>query len=94
MNKYEMMYVVKPFDEELVADISERVLNVLKKYGAEIKKNDAWGKKALAYEIAGFREGYYYLATFNLKDRVIKKIHDELNFIEDVLRLMIIVKDK
>ena len=93
MAKYEMMYIVKPSGEEKVNATTAKVLGVLEKYGAEVQKNDAWGEKALAYEIAGYNRGCYYLTSFDLKERKIKQIHQEINYIEDVLRLMIIVKD-
>ena len=70
-----------------------KVENV-KKYGAEVDKNDAWGEKALAYEIAGCKRGCYYLTSFGLRERKIKQIHQEVNYIEDLLRVMIIVKDR
>ena len=93
MAKYEMMYIVKPSGEEKVNETTAKVLGVLEKYGAEVQKNDAWGEKALAYEIAGYNRGCYYLTSFGLKERNIKQIHQDINYIEDVLRLMIIVKD-
>lgn len=94
MTKYEMMYIVKPSEEEKVKEVVEKVLGVLKKYGAEVDKNDAWGEKALAYEISGCKRGCYYLTSFGLRERKIKQIHQEVNYIEDLLRVMIIVKDR
>ena len=94
MTKYEMMYIVKSNGEEKVQETAEKVLGVLSKYGADIEKNDAWGEKALAYEINGCTRGCYYLTSFGLKEKKIKEIHQEVNYIEDLLRVMIIVKNK
>ena len=33
MQKYEMMYIVKPFGEEKVKETTDKVLGILEKYG-------------------------------------------------------------
>lgn len=64
MNKYEIMFVVRPDMEEAeirkAADSMKKVLTDAK---AKILEEKAMGQKELAYEVRKFNTGYYYLYT-------------------------------
>lgn len=92
MIKYEMMYIVKPAEEEKIDEAINKVNMILDKHSAEVTKVDKWGEKALAYEISGFSRGHYVLVDFSMKDRNIISVDREMKYLEDVLRFLIIEK--
>ena len=61
MNKYEIMFIVKPDMEEAQikkeADTMKKVLTDAK---AKIIEEKAMGQRELAYEIRKYNTGYYY----------------------------------
>ena len=62
MNKYEIMFVVRPDMEEAeirkTADAMKKVLTDAK---ATIIEEKPMGQRELAYEVRKFTTGYYYL---------------------------------
>ena len=62
MNKYEIMFIVRPDMEE--ADIrktAESMKKVLTDGKAKVIEEKAMGQRELAYEIKKFNTGYYFL---------------------------------
>lgn len=51
MNNYEVMYIVKPVEEEAYSAVVKKFDDLLTANGATIEKTDKWGKKHLAYPI-------------------------------------------
>lgn len=65
MNKYEIMYIIRPdVDEETQKAVVERFNNILTDNGAEIEKVTEMGKRRLAYEIENYKEGIYMVINF------------------------------
>ncbi len=64
MRKYEVMFIVKPAEEEALNIVVAKFENLIKNNGGNIEKIDPWGKKRLAYEVKYFAEGSYYLMHF------------------------------
>ena len=62
MNKYEIMFVVRPDMEEAeIRKAAESMKKVLTDAKAKILEEKAMGQKELAYEVRKFNTGYYYL---------------------------------
>jgi small subunit ribosomal protein S6 len=62
MNKYEIMFVVRPDMEEAeIRKAAESMKKVLTDANAKILEEKAMGQKELAYEVRKFNTGYYYL---------------------------------
>ena len=51
MNNYEVMYIVKPVEEEAFEALVAKFDNLINNNGGTVEKTDRWGKKRLAYEI-------------------------------------------
>jgi len=87
---YEFICIIKPF---LPEDVRIKLLDNLKKIfitnKGEIKKEDIWGKRHLAYKIKGHEEGYYLLYELKLDPGSVDNITKELNLLTDVLRYSI-----
>ena len=92
MRKYEIMFIVKPDLEE--ADINKvfaSMKEVLTSHGASIIEEKAMGQKELAYEISGYKTGYYFLYEIEAKDNAAVKEFDRVSLInENIIRHLIV----
>jgi small subunit ribosomal protein S6 len=62
MNKYEIMFIVRPDMEEAeIRKTAESMKKVLTDANAKVLEEKAMGERELAYEIKKFTTGYYYL---------------------------------
>ncbi len=102
---YELMFILRPdfSEEELPAKI-EKVKKLIAGSGGEVVtprrargdlersrevKEDAWGKRALAYPIRHFKEGFYHFLSFQSDPSGVKELERKLNLDEAVLRFLI-----
>lgn len=92
MNNYEVMYIVKPIEEEAFNAIVTKFDGVLTSNGATIEKSDKWGKKRLAYPIQDFNDGLYVLTTFSAEPAAVKELDRVMKITDEILRHMIIKK--
>ena len=92
MKAYEIMYIVKPVEEEAFEAVVAKFDNLITANGGNVEKTDRWGKKRLAYEINGHNDGHYVLATFECDTKCLKEVDRMMKVDEDVLRHMIIEK--
>ena len=51
VNKYEVMFIARPLEDEAVKPIIEFVDALLKKNGAKVEKIEPWGKRHFAYPV-------------------------------------------
>lgn len=90
--KYEAIFIIKD-DEDEVKNAIEDINNIVIAEGAKVYKPETIGKKKMAYEVKGYREGYYYLIQFELdesKEKSVKKMSNKINTLENVLKHLII----
>ena len=93
MREYEIVYVIKPdLSDELRAGKVARLHGLITENGGEINETNDWGKRALAYEIRHFAEGYYGLTTFRLPSKSVELVKDRLNLDEDFLRFQVVAR--
>ena len=99
MRKYEIMFIVKPtLEEEEIKKVASSFQSSLEKNGAKVTNVDAWGKRALAYEIKKgndtFRSGYYYVINIESETDEAVKEFDRLALINaNVIRHLVIRKE-
>lgn len=89
--KYEMMCIIKP-DEKAAEEAFQELIKEIKYCHADVKKEERWGKKRLAYEMDGYDDGYYFLVTFDGTQEMCKKIDKYFRHTDAILRMMIIRK--
>ena len=63
MRMYEVIFIVKPMEEEATNAVIEKFTKLIQANGGTIEKEDRWGKERLAYEINDHSEGYYVLLS-------------------------------
>jgi len=92
VNNYEVMYIVKPVEEEAFDVVVKKFDDLLVANGATIEKTDKWGKKHLAYPIQDFNDGLYVLTTFAAAPAAVKELDRVMKITDEILRHMIIRK--
>ena len=96
MREYEVTIIIQPqLEEEARAQLIERISGILAPEAAEEDKPvvDEWGMRRLAYPIEKNNEGYYILYEAELDPTRISEIERSLQYIEDVLRYLVVRKE-
>lgn len=90
MNKYELVYILKPnVEEEKRTQLMEKFRGIIEAEGT-IENVDEWGNRKLAYEINKITEGYYTLVNFSSTSELPKELDRNLKITDEVIRHMII----
>ena len=92
MRKYEMLTILDAATENQSEEIT-KIEEVIKNLGGTVSKSDAWGKRALAYQINKKTEGYYVLFTFELEPKQTFELRRILGLRANVYRHLMIVLD-
>lgn len=94
MNKYEIMFIVRPDMEEAeIKNTATEMKKVLTDNKAKVVDEKAIGQKELAYEINKVKTGYYYLIVVEASTKTIKEFDRVISLNENVLRHLIIKKE-
>ncbi len=96
MRKYEIMFIVKPdLDEKLVKETVKKLEKTLTDNKAVITLSKELGQKEFAYEIKGFKSGFYYLYNIDSNsDAAIKEFGRIASIDENVIRHLILNVEK
>lgn len=88
-----MLYLISnKFSENELEPIYGKVEKLIKDNGGTITFSQAWGKKKLAYPIAGFRHGYYYLLEFDILGDKVALVDRAMGLAPEILRQQIVKK--
>lgn len=94
-NLYEGMYVVSAtLSEDARHKALEKIQKGITDRGGEILKIHDQGRRRLAYEIDGHREGYYFLIYFNVVPSAIDELWQEYHLHEDLIRFITLRTEK
>ena len=93
MRAYEVMYIIKPVEDEVIDGVIAKFEKLLTGNGATVEKTDRWAKKHLAYLIQDLSEGYYVLVNFKAEPAAVKELDRVMKITDEVLRHMIIKKE-
>lgn len=94
-NLYEGMYIISSrLSDEARANALDKILNGIKEHDGEVVKIIEMGRRKLAYEIAGHREGYYFLVYFEVIPSAISELWNEYHLHEDLVRFVTLRTDK
>ncbi len=93
MNKYEIMFILKPTLDEAKREAScELVKSIIEEDGKVLDVN-TWGMKKLAYPIEDHLEGHYVVMDFESSENLPKELDRRLKISDDFMRHMIIRKE-
>ena len=91
MNKYEIMFIVRPDMEEAeIKKTAEEMKKVLTDKGAKAWEEKQMGQRELAYEINKFKTGYYYLYIVEANAEAVKEFDRVARINESLLRHLVV----
>ncbi|TVQ96770.1 MAG: 30S ribosomal protein S6 [Deltaproteobacteria bacterium] len=86
---YETTWILKPdVTEEDKAKVLERVTGILTEAGGEIRRQDEWGRRRLAYPIDKQNHGIYIYLRYVAPGEVIQEIERRLRLMDAVLKFL------
>lgn len=92
MNKYELIFIVRPdLEESLINGVNDSVKSLLEEKKVNIVEAKEWGQKELAYEINKYKTGYYFYYLIEDKDASAVKEFDRVALInENIIRHLVV----
>jgi small subunit ribosomal protein S6 len=95
MNKYELMFIVRPdLEESQIKETNKKFGDTLKSLKAKVLDSKEWGQRELAYLINKHKTGYYFLYQIEASVDAIKEIDRLIRVNENIIRHLIIKLDK
>ena len=92
-HKYELMFIADPeLDERGLKKLTEQYLELVTKEGGSFDEPGYWGRRKLAYEIAGKTEGNYVVVKYTAEPATSDELDRVLNLNESVIRTKILRK--
>lgn len=93
--QYELIYITAPeVTDEVLAELHTQVVTIVERFGGTVSKSENWGRKRLAYEIAGQREGVYVMETIDGPGELTAELDRRLRVTDAVLRHLIVRVDE
>jgi small subunit ribosomal protein S6 len=89
------MYILPPTlsAEEQTAMI-DRYNELIVSMQGTVDKTDRWERRQLAYDLKGFRDGYYIVVDFQGGPELITEMDRQMKLTESILRHMILRRDE
>lgn len=94
MDIYEVAVLYHPDLEIDLEKGASKVKQIIKDAGGELKNEDVWGKRRLAYDIAGNEHGVYAFYEVEMPGTAVTKIEASLNITDEVIRFLVTKLDK
>ena len=89
MKNYELLAVFKPsLDQEELDKVVESISEEIKSYKGSVASVDKMGRKKLAYDVQGYRDGFFANLIVTLPAESIVEFKRNLKLNENVLRFM------
>ena len=94
MRNYELMFVVRPtLEEEGTLNVLANMKKILEDMNAKIVSEKNMGRRELAYEVKGFKNGNYFLLVVEATPEAVKEFDRVANINEDVIRHIVVKVD-
>jgi small subunit ribosomal protein S6 len=88
---YETVFIAEPeIPTEQVDQIVNKLKEIIATHKGEVKGEDRWGRRRLAYPVRGHREGFYTLLTFTAEPTVVMAMEHLYNVTDTVIRQLTI----
>jgi small subunit ribosomal protein S6 len=93
MKTYELMTIAKSsLTDQGAKDLSTQIQELVKSLDGKITKQDYWGKRKLAYEIAHNTDGYYDVLTVEMEGSALDKFKQKLSLMPELVRYLVTAK--
>lgn len=92
---YEGMYILSAtLSDDARTKALDRIVDGIQAKGGEVHKTHDQGRKKLAYEMRGSKEGHYYLLYFSAPTSALDELWRDYHLNEDLIRFMTIKTDE
>lgn len=89
MKNYELMVIFKPsLDSEELDKVVDKISEEIKSYKGSVSSVDKMGRKKLAYDVQGYRDGYFTTMILSVPGESVVDFKRNLKLNENVLRFM------
>ena len=89
MKNYELLAVLKPsLDQEELDKVVESISEEIKSYKGSVASVDKMGRKKLAYDVQGYRDGFFANLIVSIPAASIVEFKRNLKLNDNVLRFM------
>ncbi len=93
MEQYELAVLFHPDLEIDLEKAEKQVAKLVTDAGGSITATDNWGKRKLAYKIAGHEHAVYVFYTLELPASGVSPLNNGLNIVSEVIRFLITKPD-
>jgi small subunit ribosomal protein S6 len=95
MRNYDIVVIYSPdLTEDDAARATEEVRTALTAAGGKIGKDEAWGRRKLAYTIRKRREGIYHYFQADSDAKTVAELERRLRLSDNVLRHLVVREDE
>ena len=95
MRKYDLFTIIKPnLDNDEADKVVSRVEEIVKTLGGSVSDCDKMGRKKLAYEVAGFTDGFMVNQVVTLPENKVSEFKRQLKLNDSVIRTMFTTKEE
>ena len=95
MKNYELSTIFKPsLDSEELDKVVDKISEEVKSYKGSVSSVDKMGRKKLAYDVQGYRDGFFATIIVSLPAEAVVDFKRSLKLNENVLRFMFMEEAK
>ena len=94
MKKYDLFTIIKPnLDNDEADKVVVRLEEIVKSLGGEVSNCDKMGRKKLAYEVAGFSDGFMVSQVVSVPADKITELKRQIKLNDSIIRTMFTTKE-
>ena len=91
MKAYELLAILKPtVDSDEVEQNIGKLKEIITSFGGNVLNTNDMGRKKLAYETQNFRDGYFYVLTFELPADKVADFKRQVKLNDNIIRTMFV----
>ena len=95
MKNYELLAIFKPsLDSEELDKVVDKISEEVKSYKGSVSSIDKLGRKKLAYDVQGYRDGYFTTMIVSIPGETVVDFKRSLKLNENILRFMFMEEAK
>ena len=95
MKNYELLKIFKPsLDSEELDKVVDKISEEVKSNKGSVSSVDKMGRKKLAYDVQGYRDGYFTTMIVSLPGEAVVDFKRSLKLNENILRFMFMEEAK
>ena len=94
MKKYDLFTIIKPnLDNDEADKVVSRVEEIIKSLGGSVSDCDKMGRKKLAYDVAGFSDGFMVNQVVTVPADKITELKRQIKLNDSIIRTMFTTKE-